>query len=281
MGQRGANFRILVRNLIEEIVPTSTGQALLASLPVTNLALQTSRGQTARTTGVGSAVNFRANFGAASRVNMMAMSRTNWTTGGLIAPTYFSNAFVTSVYGPGNSAAFDTSLLDRVDQAFYRSADGAGIRNAALYSPLFTNVQSVQFAVSDAANPDAYVEQTKWFAGEYFEVSYDPEFGGVDMQYMDASVQGRSDDGTMQVDKRAKTRKLTINLTGITDSDLPTMLAAARYLGKDKECWISLYPGWGGAKEIYNQGAFRLTDSPTFNPHQVGLHKNTMTFEET
>jgi hypothetical protein len=72
-----------------------------------------------------------------------------------------------------------------------------------------------------------------------------------------------------------------INLDLIVDQDLDDLLAIARYLGKDKECFIDLYPSDTTSKGIYHRGAFRLTDAPTFNPVQYQLHKNTMTFEET
>jgi hypothetical protein len=278
---------MLARNLIDtSTVITSALYTYLATQPVTNIGLPTQRGRTARTGGaapLGTAGlgNLSADVLSQKTASMMAITRHNLHLAiATWAPALYSDVYITITYNPGAVAAFNPTGLDALDVD--TEADFRCLRNSVYYFPRRTDIRASQFTIVDATNPDGFLEFNKWWLGEYHELKYDPPFGNLDSTYMDASVQGRADDGTMYVDKKWKARRIVLRLDFIDDvADLAWLLAAARYLGKDKECWLDVYPDDTGPKGLYHRGAFRLVDSPTFNPVQVGLHKNTMTFEET
>lgn len=274
------NLRILVRNIADSATLIES-PALLASLPGTNLQRMTERERTARTTGL-SSQSLILQWDADQAANCLALTRHNLSTSATLRRRTAPSGSPTSYNDDGTAlSAFSTSGLD-TDIDVYTEADFACLRNSVQYFSLRTDIRELLLDIADASNPDGYMEAHRLWFGKYKTVTYDPPFGGAELQFVDGSTQERADDMTMLIDKRPKYRKLSINLQFITDSDdLAWLLAAARYLGKDKECFVSLYPGEGGVKEMYNQMACRLVDSPTFNPWQVGLHKNSMTFEET
>lgn len=282
-----ANARILARNLWDTATLSdgnSGSNAWLSSggLALTNTQQPTERGRTARSTNVSASAIIKATWGSAQSGNMLAATRTNLTTSGTARRQIYSDAaWTTQVEDSTALAPFSTAGLDTgID--VYTEADWRGLRNTAYYFTALRSVQSITNTYADASNADSYIELTRIFFGKYFEFTYNPPQGGLDMTPMDASVAVRADDGSHIVDRKWRARKIVIRLDWIPDAtDLASLLAIARYLGKGGECWLDIYPDDTGAKGIYNRGAFRLTDSPTFNTHQYGFHKNTMTFEET
>lgn len=276
----GSNLRILARNLLDGRSGLSALPALLTTLPETNLVQDTERARTARTSSL-AAQDVTAYWTSNQTMNMSAFTRTNFSTAATVRNLlYPTGSPSTAQLDTGNVAAFSTSGLN-TDIDVYTEADFRMLRNTVQYFASQSGIRQLTSRWTDAANADGYIEATRWFVGKYFQTTYDPPFGGLEMQFMDPSKGSRASDGTLIVDKQYKARQITLRLDFIPDADLPTMLAIARYLGQDKECWLDVYPDDATAKGMYHRGAFKLVDSPTFNPWQVGLHKNTMTFQET
>lgn len=276
----GYNLRILARNLVEEFASIGDSPVCLSTLPASNLLRPTERGRTARSTSL-AAQRFDLYYTADRVINVMGATRTNWSTAATVALTHYgAGSPSTALLNVSGLAGMSTTGLDTTLDD-YTSNDMRGYRNWIYYHAPFTTVRQSTVIVTDAANADGFIEHTKFWGGTYFQTTYDPPFGGVDFSPMDSSKQDRSDDGTMFVERGYRARKMVLRLDYIPDADLPTLLAISRYAGKTKEILIDLYPELGNAKNIYHRFAARITDSPTFNPHQVGLHKNTMTFEET
>lgn len=274
------NIRILARNLPEEASSIIATPAAATGFPVTNLQRDTERGRSMRSSSLASQDILLA-FASDVKANMVGFTRHNWSTASTLRQQLYAAGSPTAASYDGTAlAGFSTSGLD-TDLDVYTERDFAHLRNSVQYFTEKTDIREARSTIADAANADGYIEQTRMWFGKYFEFTYNPEHGDLDMTVDDASVAGRADDGSHIVDKRWKARKLSLNIRLIPDADLPTVLAIARRLGRDKECFLSVYPGAGGAKELYNQGAFRLVQSPTFNPHTYGYHKFVMSFEET
>lgn len=273
------NLRILARNMAEARNggSISSTPAMLPSLPVDNLILPTERGRTARSTSL-AAQAITISFDANRKINAIAFSRVNWTTASTLRSRVRDGA-VATLYDTTALAGYSTTGLD-TDVDDYTDDDFVENKNTVQYITEQTTSRSILCDIADAANPDGYIEQTKVFAGKYLELTYNP--GGLEFTPMDASVAGRADDGSHLVDKRWKAKQVVLNLEAIPeDSDLATLLAISRYLGKDGECFLDPYPTSETAKGIYARGAYRLVDSPTFNAYQYGVQKNTMRFEGT
>lgn len=274
------NIRVLARNLVDEATSIIATAAAASGYPVTNLQRDTERGRTFRSGGL-SSQDIALAFPSDVKANMAGFTRHNWSTASTFRQQLYAAGSPTAASYDGTPlTGFSTSGLD-TDLDVYTERDFAHLRNSVQYFTERTDVREARSTVADAANADGYIEMTRMWFGKYFEFTYNAEHGDFQMTQDDASVAGRADDGSHIVDKRWKARKLSLNIRLVPDTDLPTVLAIARRIGRDKECFVSVYPGAGGAKELYNQGAFRLVQSPTFDPHTYGYHKFMMSFEET
>jgi hypothetical protein len=276
-----SNIRILVRNLAD-VGTITASPALLSTLPETNLQQPIRRSKTARTTST-AGQRLTLDLAAASTINMVAFGRHNWSTAATLRTRCQSaiGSPSTTNYDGGALAAFSTSGLDAYGIDVYTEADFRHLKNSVQYFANQSSVASMIFDIADAANSDGFIEQTRLAVGQFFEFQYDPPFGGAELTPDDSSIAGDADDGTTIVDKGYKKRQLKLDLEFITDTDLPTVLALTRYLGKDKECFVSLYPGVGGAKELYNMMFCRIVEVPSFNPYFPGLHKGSFVFRES
>lgn len=277
------NLRILARN-IAEMATITASPAMATTLPATNLARATERQRVARTTSL-AAQDIKLAWSADQKANMVAVTRHNFTTAAYLRNLGYSTADWTgsTLFDTGaTAAAFSTSGLN-TDIDVYTEADFAFLKNTAQYFTAVTTMESMicRWTDNSPANADGYMQATKLFVGQYFETSYQPPYGGAELTLMDDSMGARADDGSHIVHKRWKARRLVLNLQFIPDADRNDLLAIARYLGRDREAFISLYPGAGGDLELYNQMACRLIESPTFNPTVPGLHSTRLVFEET
>jgi hypothetical protein len=277
------NIRMLVRNLANSDVATITASpAMLSTLPETNLQQPIRRSKTARTTST-AGQRFTIDFTTAADVNMVAVGRHNWSTSATLRTRIQSavGSPSTTSYDGGALAAWSTSGLDAYGIDVHTEADFRHLKNSVQYFALQSAAPELILDIADAANADGYIEQTRLAIGRYFEFAYDPPYEGVDLTLEDSSIAGDADDGTTIVDKGYKKRVLNIDVRFIPDTDLPTFLALTRYLGRDKDGFISVYPGVGGAKELYHMMFFRVSEDSTFNPWQVGLHKGNLVLRES
>lgn len=277
----GNKLRILTRNLVDTATLYAV-PAFVATLPETFLQRQTERGRYASTNAGVLAADLHLLWSSDQKVNCVGYTRTNLSTAATIRNQVFQGGSPSSrVYDSTALTAFSTSGLD-TDIDVYTEADFRLLRSTLQYFPTLTNMQELVSTVTDTVlNTDGVLQLGRMWAGKYFEFSYHAPYGNLDLQVVDLSKGSRADDATHIVDKKGKFRRVVLRLDLIPDADLPSVLALSRYLGTDKECLLDLYPGLGGAKELYGRMACRQVDSPVFNPWQVGLHKNTMTFEET
>jgi hypothetical protein len=277
-----SNLRILAKNIADTATVTAS-PAAVSTLPVTNLQTQ-QRKQTFRSASLESGSpltgqQIKLTWSAAQKINMIALMRHNLRTTGTIRVHFYSDAaWTTEVYST-SATAFSTSGL-ATDIDTYTDADYLLLKNSAIYFAELTTVQSAIIVLTDSTNPDGYFEASRLFVGKYFETTYDPPFGGSDLTIDDMGVQERADSGSLITDKREKYRKLNINAEFIPEADLDDLLAIARYLGKEKDCFVSLYPGEAGVKELYHQLQAKLVQSPTFNPYFLKLHRAQFQFEE-
>lgn len=271
------NLRILGRNRIEE-ASVSASPSALATLPETNLILATEHGQVARSTSL-AAQQFTFSWSADQNCNMIAVTRHNLGTSGTITGVAY-DSYPTVLKDTGALAAFSTSGLDTELDDDITDGDFEMLKNWVCYFDLITQMDSLEITLDDPTNPDLYLQAHKVFAGKYHELTYNP--GGVEFTMQDRSVAEFADDETHVVDRRGLHREILIQLEAIPNAtDLKTLLALARRVGKHGEVWLDPYPHDTDAMGIYARGSYRLADSPTFNHAQYGHHKNTMRFVGT
>lgn len=271
-----SNFRILARNIAAECSSISDSPAMLAGLPVGNLILPIERGRTARSTSAtpqAVALVFAAN----AQINMVALAQHNLTTAATLQSVVSNDDLSpTTLHDTTALTAWSTTGID-TDIIDHTSLDFRHRKNSVQYFDLQTLMRQLDLTITDAANPDGYVEACKVFAGKYKELTINAE--AIDIQPTDSGSGSDADDGSLIVDKGYKGTLVSVNLAYIEEaSDADTLLSIAEYLGRDGECWIDCYPGSATMKGIMGRGAFRLIESPTFGEACYGHQRTTLKF---
>jgi hypothetical protein len=126
---------------------------------------------------------------------------------------------------------------------------------------------------TDAANPAGYMEISRIGTGVYFEFQYQFPYAPGSMKPNALSQSTRMGDGSTSTNKGANYFDMPLTHKWITETDWPTVLAAADYLGTDRDCFFSLYPGSGNYKEMYHQGRFKVREPGAYETYAFGMQQ--------
>lgn len=272
------NLRMLIKNIADTAVITAT-PAAVATLPVTNLQTQ-QRKQTFRTTSLASQ-NIDFTWTANQTCNMVALPRFNGTTAATARIyRYSDSAWTTLIDDTTALAAYSTTGLDQLDIDEFQNADFLVVKNYVKYLSAITNMKSMRITLLDAANAAGYLEASRAMVGTYKQFSDNPDHGSLQSSIQDLSTFERADSGSALVNKMEKFFKTSISPEWIPEAtDLQWLRAAARYLGLDKDFWVSFYPEAGGVLEYYNQGQVRFASVASFEPNSYAYQKSSFQIE--
>lgn len=272
-----ANIRFGFRNIFDTATLTAS-PALITTLPEANLQKQ-ERFKTARSTSLASQ-ELRASWATAQRLNYVHLRMHNLTAAAQLAhPTYSDSAFTTLIAANAAANCFDYSGFARND--VLTEADFRLLKNSTRYLTLATTVQSAKVTIADAANPDGYFDASRIFGGEYFEMAYQLPYGGAVLTFDDFGTQDAAHDGSVISDKGAKGRRLELSQDFCQAADWAELLAGSRYAGKDKDIFVSIYPGDGTYLEPYHQGLFKFAAPSGFDRHMYGIAQTKLTLIES
>lgn len=142
-----------------------------------------------------------------------------------------------------------------------------------------TNCTVVRVVLRDATNPDGYLQSSRFMCGVPFVPSVNAEYGSG-WQWNDISKQTRTMGGSLRSDNQAMYRSLDITLPLLNESEMLTLMEAARNLGKTKDFAISLFPGLGGELERDHIAQVKFSSLPKVTAYSYGQYKATMSVEE-
>ena len=272
------NLRMLLKNIADTATITASPVAV-STLPVTNLQTQ-QRKQTFRTTSLASQ-NIDLSWSANQSCNMVALPRFNGTTAATVRIYRYSDSAWTTLLDDTTAlVAYSTTGLNQLDIDEFQNPDFLVVKNYVKYLSAVTTMKSMRITLLDAANPAGYLEASRAMVGSYNEFTYNPFFGGMESSIQDLSKSERADSGSMITDKREKFFKTSIRAELIPEAtDLLWLRAAARYIGLDKDFWISFYPGSGGVLEYYNQAQAKFVSIPSFEPNRYGNQRTAFQIE--
>lgn len=272
-----ANALILFRNIADEA--TITASPALASGNPESYLQDMRRKKTARSTSTASQ-DIKLSWASDQIVDLAAIRYHNLTAAAQAAyPTYSDSAWTTSVDANAAANCFGYTGLGAED--VLTDADFRIIKNSARILTRRTNIRSMKFTITDAANPDGYFDISRLFVGEAFTFAYNPPHGGAVLGFDDMSEQMDMADGSIVTDKREKRRRIEFTNDRLTTADWARLVAGFRRVGKDKDVFVSIFPSDGTYLEAYFQGAFKLVDNPMLNRHLPLLAQTRFTLVET
>lgn len=264
-----SNARWLIRNLVDT-AGISASPALLTTLPESNLQ-KLPRSLSARTTSTASQ-DIKLSWSADQTFTMVAETCTNFTTAAQRRVIVYPNADWTGT-PTYDSGAVNCWAYTGLSSHFSATDPEARIRkNGAIYFAAAVG-KSMIVRYTDAANPDGYFDISRLFAGVYFEFAYQFPMAPGAMKPGTLSNSIRMGDGSTNTNKGENFFDLPLSHNFLTETDWPHIMAAADYLGIDRDCFFSLYPGDGNYKEMYHQGRFKLREPGAYETHLYGLQQ--------
>jgi hypothetical protein len=184
-----------------------------------------------------------------------------WTTGELVRCvalpfTNFTENATLRVRGYTNagdaSPAFDTTAVDCCPYssaaAFGWDIVTPGVANfaygGAVYAALWFEggtVKKLVIDIADAGNAAGYVEAGRLMAGDYYELSQNPNYG-AQLGFADLSEHKRSDAGDLVTDNRTRSKTLSFSLEGMPEADRAAIMRLLRAGGLANPLYVSVFP---------------------------------------
>ncbi len=255
--------------------------AVTASLPVTNLQTQP-RASVMRTTSAADQ-EIKLSWAAARILSAVALVRHNLTSAATWRVQIYSDAaWTTLTYDSGAVAAAPGKALG--DLSWGIDPLGASVFTGWSYafsSLYFAPVagQSAIITLSDAGNPDGYMQASRLFVGAHIEPQYNPSYG-FKLGWKENTVTTRTDGGSLRSDPTVPYRTLSASLDWIAEEERASLLDALRQVGKRQDIWISVFPGTGGARERDYSMAAKVVTLPDIVQPSYGVYGAQLDLEE-
>lgn len=270
-----ANLRILYDDKIQGAT-LSASPALASTLPVDNLKTL-ARSEVARSTSTASQ-DILGNLAASASCTCFVLWRHNLTADATIRLRLYSAA------DQGGTELYDSTAVPALMAdpfgALLGSGDGMGewqqMAQASVLYFLPVSALSFKLTIADASNPDGYFQASRLMLGAYWEPSQGADYG-PEFQWIDDSVQARSAAGTLRTPvPRGPVRQVTLSLSSLSRADATALAAIAGRVGRRREMWFSLYPGWaaddaGAAALEYQHGFVAKLVGPHGSSHRLPM----------
>lgn len=275
-----ANIRIITPNDGDSATLT-VSPAVEATLPVTNLQ-EVSRARVMRSTSA-AAQDVKGTWSAAKVLSSCALMRHNLTSSATWRlRLYNDSAWVTLVYDSGHVTAVPPKALGDIEWGV--DALGASLFTdwAVAFSVMwFTPIvaQSFIITLTDADNPDDYLEASRLFIGRYLEPAVNPDYG-LRLSWREDTTLERTDGGTLRSDGADPYRRMRFRLAWLTATDRPKFMEWARRDGLRNDIFISGFPEQANALERDHGMSAKLVESPDIEHNYVNNFASDFVVEE-
>lgn len=277
-----SNLIWCVKNAID--FATITGNpVMVATLPPSNLKLP-ARARVARTTSTAQQEIKFTWGGNGWFMNFLKLSRHNLEVGSTWRVQLFADAAWTNqIYDSGVLPAFDYVTLGDLD--FGVDPLGSGNFDSFLgqmYSVVHFNrlmALSGIVTLANSSNSAGYMEASRLFAGDYYELSWNPET--ADFGWDESTQQSRSEGGTLRSDGTAAFRKIELQVNLKDEVECARLRDMLRYAGLRKDTYLNLYPEAGGEKTRDHTMLCKLVGKlPVLSADSSSVQKTRLSFQE-
>lgn len=263
------NIRIITPN-DAELATITADPAVVATLPVTNL-IDVAREAVMRTTGLADQ-DVKFTWSSSKKASGCALERHNLTSVATWRLRLYSDAaWTTLVYDSGAVLACPPKALGDLEWGI----EPLGANLFTGWDHAFSNMwfavtvyRSGKITLSDAANPDGFMQASRIALGRYLEPRWNFNWG-MRLGWIDDSQQSRTEGGTLHTDGVDPHRRMAFKLDWLSASDRPKFQELSRRDGKRKFVYVSAYPESGGALERDHAMVAKLVSVPELEQRHV------------
>lgn len=274
-------LRILAKNILDGVMPSILQGTPVAGYPASN-AITTRRSEVSRITSTSAGGGFHVGqlwyaLPADAKANMIAVARTNLPNAGYVQGIAQNAAFGTLFSGSTSGLGAGDGDLDVMTDETARS-----INNHAIYSSggtIYTTVRNVFTDLLTNVN-GGVVEHARAFAGVYKQLALNFAWDWS-TAWQDPSTNSRTLAGDLIVSYGgARTRELVLPFSYLPEADRAYLADLARVIGKERDIFISLWPGSGGRLERDHQMWCRLEIVGEFKNSSLNRYGTSAVFTE-
>lgn len=247
-----SNVRFISVNHADDAT-LSASPAAVSTLPVTNLQLSP-RGKISRFTGLATQ-DIDGTLPSSRLVSGFVLYRHNLTTSATCRLRLYSDvAMTTLIYDTGAFVALPGKALGELDWGI----DPLGASVFTGWGEAFTQlwftpikIRAFKITLTDAGNPDGYIDVGRLFLGPFLEPLINIEFGTLQLGWSEGSTQTRTGGGSLRTDSSpaGPYRCLTMSLNGLNEGERSRFVDFQRTTGLRKDFFVSVFPEQGGALE--------------------------------
>lgn len=196
-------------------------------------------------------------WAASETIGVVAFPFCNLTTSGTIrvkcytntgdsSPAYDSGLVVANPTNPADPATWGTGY-----QGVNTFAYGGG-SYAVVWIPR-TTCKKVQIDIADSTNPAGYFEAARLVIGNYWESTYNPDYGSVTATMEETSKHERADSGDLRTDRGVMYQTLSFQIQIMPTADRDVMWRILKGNGMYRPVFVSIAPqsSDAGEEEIY------------------------------
>lgn len=126
--------------------------------------------------------------------------------------------------------------------------DNLPVKQAPFWFPA-TLVSSYRLTITDADNPDGYLQIGRIIAGEVLSPEYNPAYG-VPLVYEEASEHSRTEGHSLRtIGGGEQSRKLSLDLAFVSEIDRQAITNSMLPAGRKRDVYVSVFPERGGVTE--------------------------------
>lgn len=275
----GNRMRIVFNNAADRIANLATTSAV-GSLVVTNL-LNDYKTEVWRASTTNATLT--ATWSSPEMIGMVAFPFSNFSPTATVRVQAYTNAGDSvAVKDTGNVLAcpagmgYSTPWLQAGVNQF---GIGGGVYAAVWFAPVA--VQKIVVTIIDTNNPSGYIEASRLVTGNYWVPERNVEWESPKITNTEDTTHERSDVGACWTDRGMMYKKLTFDLSVMTNSDRNYIWTILRAVGMSRSIFISLVPE---SADAYDEQMFtlygRLSGNSTIQYKLTNMYATSLTVEE-
>ncbi len=277
-----SKIKMLVINEFDNInVSLSTGVEI-ATLPLINTQ-KYNNSRTFRSTSVDE-IQITGNLDSLKLMSALVLWRTNLSNTATMQLEFFAND------NQSGDVVYDSTEINAIPQITvgewdWQSQsvtasifDGWPTRYSQIWlDPVFA--KSFRLTIKDPLNTDDFIDITRIYMGRHFEPDINFSYGHSN-GWQSTEEQYRTDDGSNFTQQSANWRKQQFNLEHLNNADRPHFTNAVRHVTKNRDWFITLFPGIGGQKEVEYAFACKFSEIPSVTGAYHNNYQSQIVVEE-
>jgi hypothetical protein len=266
------NLKMLIDNTWDDATLSLSTGVSVASLPLANSQFYDNE-QITRINSTSAVIV--ADFSKRNQINTFNIYRHNLSNSATMRVQYFDgeNGAGAEVYDSQTIRAIPAKSLGELnwplDKLVPTAFDDWHIRFSTIDHDYFI-IKSIKLTIVDVENEDGYIDFARIYCGKAFSPSVNFSYGH-DLTWLNSDTQTRSAGGAMFGAISSAYRALSFSLDHNNQRDRSSISKARRTAGNNKDIFVSMFPGRGGALELEHTMAAMFTDQ---NPIQANYHNN-------